>query len=73
MTTRLVWDIKQNRPACELLQAAFKADTWSLRRYFPAGTWLVYPTPDMRIVEGTDEEWKQIAERFNPKLNTKTP
>lgn len=63
----LVWDTKQNRPACVLLQRAFQADSRDLRRYFPEQTWLTFPTPDMRIVQGTDDEWKQIAERYNPK------
>lgn len=68
----LVWDTKQNRPACVLLQAAYKADSWDLRRYFPAQTWLTFPTPDMRLVQGTDDEWKQIAEKFNPKQVAET-
>jgi hypothetical protein len=63
---RFVWDTAQNRPACVLLQSAYKADYTLLQRYFPPHTWLVAPTANMRMIIGSSSEWEQIAAKFNP-------
>lgn len=63
MKRRLVIDIKLKRPACVLLQAGFGGDNGILHQYFDSEDWLVAPTADMRMIEGTPEEWKAFAEK----------
>ncbi len=61
---RLVVDVVQRRPACVLLQAAYGMGARPRAlRYFDAADWLTVPTPDMRIVTGTDDEWRALAQQ----------
>ena len=61
----ILFDPKQMRPACVLLQAASNADTTLFRRLFGAHSklWLTFPNDDMRMMTGTREEWEQVAAR----------
>lgn len=59
----LLYDSEVRRPACVLLQVAAKCDHRRLRRLFPPETWLLAPTPGMKRVCGTLEEWQQLASR----------
>lgn len=61
----LIFDVEQKRPACVLLQAAYGcgASPRALR-FFPSKSWLVSPTAGMRRIRATEEEWRQIADRF---------
>ena len=61
---RFVMDRASRRPACVLLQAAYGASP-QLGRFFDARHWLTAPTPDMRMVEGTADEWRQYAARLD--------
>lgn len=54
---KLVVDVKQRRPACVLLQAAFGGDSRALQ-FLSSDDWLISPTDDMRMVTGTAEQWK---------------
>lgn len=59
----LVFDIKLRRPACVLLQAVYGCghNNGFLQMNFDSREWLVAPTPDMRKVRGTREQWKRLA------------
>jgi hypothetical protein len=60
---RIVFDAKQMKPACVLLQAAMGGDTAPFNRHFGGmpELWLVAPTPDMRVYETSDDELRKIA------------
>lgn len=59
----LVYDTDLRAPACVLLQAVFGCGSSPRAlRHFDSLHWLTAPTPGMRKLEGTEEEWKQIAE-----------
>jgi hypothetical protein len=63
MDTVLVYDFNLKAPACVLLQAAMGGDSNSKAfNNFDSRHWLVAPTPGMRKVSGTDEQWKMAAE-----------
>lgn len=69
----LVVDVKQRRPACVLLQAAFGAfDYHRLMSQFDPASWLVFPTDDMRLIEGSIAQWEHFAvecnQRYRPPL-----
>jgi hypothetical protein len=60
--TILVYDFDLKRPACPILQAVSDCDNQSPAfHYFDAEDWLITPTPGMRKVAGTDEEWRKAA------------
>lgn len=58
----LVYDVDLRAPACVLIQAAYGCDSSGALRYFDAAHWLLAPTPGMRKIAGTDEEWRRAAE-----------
>jgi hypothetical protein len=59
----LVYDLELKAPACVLLQAAFGCDAYATAlRHFNVRHWLTSPTPGMRKVRGTDDEWKRVAQ-----------
>lgn len=58
----LLFDIKLRRPACVLLQAmAGCGHNNFLQMNFDSRDWLTAPTPDMRKVRGTREQWQRLA------------
>lgn len=59
----LVFDTKLKRPACVLIQAIGGGDRWALLDLFP-DNWLVHPTPDMKVIHGTREQWEGLAEKL---------
>lgn len=61
----LVYDTDLRRPACVLIQAIAGGDRGTLMRLFDAETWLVNPTPGMKCIRGTREEWEKVA-RLSP-------
>ena len=58
---KLLYDTRLRRPACVLLQALARCEAYRLEKIFPVETWLDAPTPDMRVVNGTREEWEREA------------
>lgn len=60
----MLYDPKQRMPACVLLQAAYGVATDSriLRNW---DEWLTYPTEDMRVLNGTREQFERLAELDN--------
>lgn len=61
-TYTLIYDTDLRRPACVLLQAAYGCGSHPhALRHFKAETWLVHPTPGMKKLAATDEQWAQLA------------
>ena len=59
----LLVDMKTKRPGCVLLQAAVGGDTGLLKRVFmDSSIWETGLTPDLKMVRGTEEEWKRFAQ-----------
>jgi hypothetical protein len=59
----IVYDVDLMRPACVLIQRLYGANisTEDLAMLFPAGSWLVAPTPGMRGYRVTREELEQMG------------
>jgi hypothetical protein len=58
----IVYDTDLRRPACVLLQAAMGGDLTAFRRFFGSSSdWLVAPTPGMKRIRGTAEEWVKVS------------
>ena len=65
---KIAFDIKLMKPGCVLLQAAFGCDRGSdFGRLFPAQTWLVAPTPDLKVYEVTTEQLEQLSQMVQEK------
>jgi hypothetical protein len=65
-TRKLVVDVKQRRPACAIVQAVFGVSGANdILCMFDPGTWLLAPTDDMHLVEGTMEQWRGFAKECN--------
>lgn len=60
----LLYDTVLRRPGCVLLQAVAGGDGEAFREFFGgADNWLVSPTPDMKMITGTREQWRKEAAR----------
>lgn len=60
MSKKLIaYDVNLKRPACALLQAVM-GGTDSVANNFDPDTWLVHPTPDMKVYAMTDDELKML-------------
>lgn len=59
----LVYDCVLKRPACVLLQAVMGGGDAGVMHDlgFDSDSWLLAPTPDMRRIAGTREEWLRAA------------
>ena len=64
MTRKMVMDVKQRRPACVLLQAVWGGDRGLCQR-FDSRSWLTFPTDDMQMIEGSDEQWQELIAQVN--------
>lgn len=60
----LVVDVDLRRPACVLLQAGLGGDSHRVSQLFHSDTWLLSPTPGMRRVAGTPEQWQRFAKEI---------
>lgn len=58
---RIVFDCKLIRPGCVILQAGMGGDP-ALAHVFPVETWLVHPTPDMKVYELDDIQLQKLIE-----------
>lgn len=58
---KIAFDTKLRRPACVILQAVMGGDPYVGNR-FPSETWLLFPTPDMKVYEATDTQIDQLIE-----------
>jgi hypothetical protein len=54
-----LFDVKSMRPACVLLQALYGGDR-AVCMYFKG--WELAPTSHMKMITGTENEWKRAAE-----------
>lgn len=70
--TSLVIDVVQMRPACTLIQAVASGDSATLYRHFDSEDWLVYPTPDMRLIRATPKQWAMFAKKYSVRGKVKT-
>lgn len=58
----MVYDTDLKAPACVLLQAAYGCGpSPAALRHFKSQHWLTAPTPGMRKIAGTPEQWKKAA------------
>lgn len=56
----LLYDPVRKMPGCVLLQALAGCSSSDLQRLLPDAEWLTAPTPDMRRIFGTEDEWKRV-------------
>jgi hypothetical protein len=61
---KLCFDIKEMRPGCVLLAAAMGGDT-ELAKQFHSETWLLAPTPDLKVYNITEEQFKALLKKVN--------
>ena len=59
---RIAFDIATMRPACPLLQAAYKCDA-TLADLFPTEIWLLAPTSGMRVYNIEREQVPLLVEK----------
>lgn len=59
---KIAFDIEQMKPGCVLLQAALGCQS-SIAHRFPVESWLLAPTPGLKVYEITDEQLTILTER----------
>jgi hypothetical protein len=64
-TRSLVVDVKLRRPGCALIQAAHGVRANDIIGLIDSNKWLLAPTPDMYLVEGTMDQWRGFAKECN--------
>jgi hypothetical protein len=62
---KIAFDTELKRPGCVLVAAAIGADTDIPSRYFDNDTWLLAPTPAMRVYDVTDEQIPMLVAMAN--------
>lgn len=55
---KIAYDTKLKRPGCVLLQAALGGSP--IAHHFPTDSWLLAPTPDMKLYEITTDQLIQL-------------
>lgn len=59
---RLAYDFTLGKPGCALLQAALDGNTSpDFGMDFPSDTWLLEPTPNMRVYELNDDQYLYLT------------
>ena len=69
---KIAFDIELMKPGCVLLQASLGGDP-QLASRFDTRHWLLYPTPNLRVYEVTEEQLNQlvqIVEIKHPRIDT---
>lgn len=61
MKKTIAYDCTLRRVGCPLMQSALGATAIVGEPEFPAGTWLIEPTKDMKVYEVTDEQLKKLS------------
>ena len=62
----LLFDCERKAVGCVLLQAAAGCDYNLVRRFgFDTKAWLTFPTPGLRRIRGTADEWLKAAQIAN--------
>lgn len=62
----LAYDMRLRRPGCVLLQAAMGGDSHLAQR-FPVESWLLAPTPDLKVFSVTEEQLQILIARAERK------
>ena len=65
MKITMAYDTDLKRPGCVLLQAIMGGDSSKVSQLFGPDTWLLAPTPGLRLISGTEEEWKKAVQITN--------
>lgn len=63
---KLVFDIKQKRPACALLQVLLGGDL-GIANKFVSESWLLNPTSDMKVYQITKDQLDEVISKVNTK------
>lgn len=71
--TTLVYDFDLKAPACVLIQVAFGCADHRSFHHFDSRHWITHPTPGMRKIAGTDDEWRKAAEITRKHWGDKCP
>lgn len=58
---RIAYDTVLKRPGCVLLQAVM-GGTVDVAKLFPAGQWVIEPTPNLKVYEVTEEQLQMLVE-----------
>lgn len=58
----IAYDLKLKRPGCVLLQTVYGGTVSNFNKRFKVEDWLVFPTPDLKVYEITDEQLEQFTE-----------
>lgn len=66
---RIVFDVTRLRPACALIQAGL-GGSWSVASNFPPVSWLLHPTPEMRLYEVTPDELAALVRKVKARYGT---
>lgn len=69
---RLVFDTKELRPMCALIQAMHTKDYVKVN-HFNAESWLTAPTSTMVLVELTPENFERIVKAMNARFPRRQP
>ena len=67
----LVYDIKLRRPACALLQV-IKGGDLGIANRFPVESWLINPTPDMKLYLVSEDQLKLLIKVAEREFNDRT-
>lgn len=65
---KIAFDIEQMRPGCVLLQAALGCNSF-LAHKFPTESWLLFPTPGLKVYEITEEQLPMLVSKVMTKLS----
>lgn len=57
----IVFDTKEMAPGCVLVQACMGGNSQATQMLFCASKWITHPTPHMRKLCGSMDQWKKVA------------
>lgn len=70
-TYNLVVDAATKRPGCVLLQVPYGGDSRLVSELFDTEDWVLAPTKEMYVVNGTRQQWERHAELLRLRRKTK--
>lgn len=62
---KIAYDAKLKRPGCVLLQASFGCVEPNLADLFPIDSWLLAPTPDLRVYSLKEDQLSKLVKLAN--------
>lgn len=66
---KVAFDITLMRPGCALIQAGLGCGT-SIAHHFPVESWLLFPTPDLKVYDLTEEQLPKLIEKVKARLES---